>query len=101
MNEQKKTLKREIETIIEKKMVEFCATIKKKKIQHLQWKKITESLKSSWETEYKWASKSKYWSTENVYFKSQGKNGKEINRASLGCVLSRSVESDSWRPRGL
>ena len=36
MNEQKKTLKREIETIIEKKMVEFCATIKKKKIQHLQ-----------------------------------------------------------------
>ena len=62
---------------------------KKKRIQHLQWKKITESLKSSWETEYKWASKSKYWSTENVYFKSQGKNGKKINRASLGCVLSR------------
>ena len=30
MNEQKKTLKREIQTIIEKKMVEFCSTIKKK-----------------------------------------------------------------------
>ena len=91
-----KNLKTEIQTIIKKKMVEFWATLKINTTSTM--KKNHWVIKSSWETDYKWASRSKYWSTENVYFKKLQK--RKLTEPPCA-VLSPSVMSNSLRPHGL
>ena len=98
MNEQKKTLKREIQTIIKKKMVEFCATIKKKESNIYSERKSLSHLRVVGRLSTNGLVSLNIDQQKMSILKVREKMERKLTEP-LWAVCS--VVSNSWRPRGL
>ena len=98
MNEKKKTLKSEIQTIIKKKMVEFCATIKKKESNIYSERKSLSHLRVVGRLSTNGLVSLNIDQQKMSILKVREKMERKLTEP-LWAVCS--VVSNSWRPRGL